>query len=985
MSLEKWQENLDFHFHRLMGERPAEIPIFGLEHGLNEDDLEHLKTEIREYAVRGSPFNAHQLPWIVYASELGYRYAGDEYWQTFEQSTPGWQSPKDRYWLRGCFHSFKERYRGAAPTGQWAEHFNIICWPITHAILPRDLQLQLARILYDLRDVLTSEILASPSLLGEEIRLRSWHASSRFLDFVQSPFLVGQIAAALLLEGDEHSHALILPSTLKRIVKDLGQTRQAREWLLDARNSAKRVQMLGLRTKSRQITSSPIAPGPRLRELAISLGIEPKILLRPKTTSQWEVVLDLPNLSPLMMRLPELSSVLRDSRCHVAGTVGAPLARGRLLYGTQRVVIQQWPRAGEVLLRFESSLRELDFILSTECLLRPGPIWLFKIQSDGFAYEICTGVLRPGHKYIVLNSEKQIPLSNLCTSISIACSGVHAVSLDLPPEVSPEHERFIKDLGLQLAKSLTVWPAGVPPASWDSEGHLEWLVADRYFLGIRADHAADSISLILDGDSNNEITMSPIQPGKCVFVQLPSLSKELHKVEFSLWSCSPEYKEESGELDIVIREPRAWIFEVRDRGALQLIVDPPSPTLDQLLDGSLALEINGPPGRRLACRISLFTRRDEKPFISRPVGKLLLPIEQASWKRKFGELLSKDPKVQEAFDSADTCRIDFDAEDLGQLSLLLERTYTPVRWIVKQAKQHYALRLIDDTDKNLPIEVCRHDFDSPEIPIRLDVMVFRQDFKVPPVGGLFVATAADCRTGIVIPPTVHTQEDLRALSVSPYFFGSYSKSMDEVNRWLALFELWSSARLAGNMFAVLRKRSLLLALSRHISGLVCGGGWLEAEREFCGHAGTESLGRLACAVSSKTQDQGFVVALERDISTWATASIIQRVSRLSDLAQRYLQYRMRDAVLYTREGLSDGASVPKGSVDLNRVTEFALRLASCPNTVRSWAGGSHDNYMRVLMNLPILARAARFVVLAVDGELRRGLDSDWDLYEGWAW
>jgi hypothetical protein len=27
---------------------------------------------------------------VVYAAEIGYNYAGEEYWQTFASSTPGW-------------------------------------------------------------------------------------------------------------------------------------------------------------------------------------------------------------------------------------------------------------------------------------------------------------------------------------------------------------------------------------------------------------------------------------------------------------------------------------------------------------------------------------------------------------------------------------------------------------------------------------------------------------------------------------------------------------------------------------------------------------------------------------------------------------------------------------------------------------------------------------------------------------------------------
>ncbi|MCP4654320.1 MAG: hypothetical protein GY856_02760 [bacterium] len=118
------------------------------------------------------------LPWTVFAAELGYLYSGDEYWQTFEERTPGWLVHGHRHWVRRCFRDFQKRYGGAEPKGPWACQFSIICWPITHAILPQDLQRQLAKLLYELRHVTSSEALASPRHLGELIANRSWGTSS---------------------------------------------------------------------------------------------------------------------------------------------------------------------------------------------------------------------------------------------------------------------------------------------------------------------------------------------------------------------------------------------------------------------------------------------------------------------------------------------------------------------------------------------------------------------------------------------------------------------------------------------------------------------------------------------------------------------------------------------------------------------------------------------------------------------------------------
>src|SRR5690606_26148673 len=106
-------------------------------------------------------------------------------------------------------------------------------------------QRQLARILYDLRHSFDSDLLASPEQLGKSIAARSWNASSRFQNLAEDPLLVGQIAAALLIEDESGSRSLLLPLTLRRIAEDLNRERLAREWLRGARRIAHRAQMRG--------------------------------------------------------------------------------------------------------------------------------------------------------------------------------------------------------------------------------------------------------------------------------------------------------------------------------------------------------------------------------------------------------------------------------------------------------------------------------------------------------------------------------------------------------------------------------------------------------------------------------------------------------------------------------------------------------------------------------------------------------------------
>src|ERR1035438_9420458 len=170
MELSQWHTRLHEHFKQLCAQRqshPAKPPVFALEHGLSASEVQEIRQSLQTHIKRAVPSDSHRLPWIVYATELGYGYEGDEYWQTFEQDTPGWQTYGDRHWIKRVFMAFHKQYCAARPTVEWAEHFSIIAWPIHLAILPRYLQTHLAKLLYDNKYAITGPLLRDSRRLGE--------------------------------------------------------------------------------------------------------------------------------------------------------------------------------------------------------------------------------------------------------------------------------------------------------------------------------------------------------------------------------------------------------------------------------------------------------------------------------------------------------------------------------------------------------------------------------------------------------------------------------------------------------------------------------------------------------------------------------------------------------------------------------------------------------------------------------------------------
>lgn len=983
MSLSGWQTRLEQHFRRLGRERTAlnkGAPIFGLEHGLSTHELELLRGELLAHIATAPPSDNCSLPWVVYAAEIGYRYSGDEYWQTFEQETPGWTVYGDRYWIRECFHSFQKEFDGALPCGAWAEHFSIICWPITHAILPRDLQRQLARILYELRDSFSAELFESPSTLGEFIAARSWNATSRFQNLAQQPQLVGQIAAALLLQGEFGTGGLIFPATLKRIGEDLDRERRPRDWLRGARRLAQeRARIRGL-AFGRGTTLINVGRPEEARAEIAALGIEPRLVLRPSDTStdSWEVCLEIPDLSHLLLRFPRTREILTGARCVVAGAMGRPLARGRCLHGTQRVTLTRWPRADEVLLQFEQTDLQLDFLLRTECLLRPGPTWLFRIASDGLAYESRTLRVRPGVRYIVLSTGGPARSSDHIRTINLACEGVCAAILDLPPALTGDWEETLRRLGLRQAKTIEVWPVGLAAAVWDGEGYGEWLASERPCLAIRSDHptAALIVSMGTSGDDSLELTS--IKPGEPIFVELPQLPVGLHTVRVCTRGSELGEVQPVGDLDVMmrIRDARPWSPGVSPQGPLLFQIEPTAPTLEQLWEGRVALVLQGPVDRTVRCTVSFFEKGLEAATVIQPLPPIPLPITPDGWRGHFERHFCNTQKAQAAYDTAHACELDFTAEELGAFTIRCEREFTPLRWSVRRDGQGYLLRLLDDSgDSGRPL-VCRMAFETPRVGEQLEPA---SEYRAPSYGGMYVAQRKDFTAAVIIPPVVRVFADLRCRPR----IDAENRSVESVMRAVELACMWGRAKLAGDLLSVTRQRTVLHAIAHYIFLLVGGEKWAATEARV--RDGDDSaLDLLKLAVSKRREEVGIAAALALEYSALAATTCEVRVKRLASLATSFRLLPSGPVYQATAEVTVKGTDKPTKIEDPDWLAEFALRLSSDPSGIMPWAGQQFRAGLTRLVEVPTLARAARYLVIATDRHLRSRTKPG-ELYASWGW
>ena len=879
-NLRDWQVRLEEHFAALSALRSARgLPLFALEHGLDRHERASIASLLNSSLRTGARLSDHWLVWVVYAAEQGYDYEGEEFWSTFESRTPGWTWRADRSSLRNWFHKFHTTYGGLKPTGAWANWFSIIAWPITHALLPRDLQQQLARALYELRFQVASRIDRSPKEIGNYVAQVFHEASSRFRNFLEQEEIAGRIILALLGGRAGEAEHFIHPPTLARIVDDLQQAQNARAWLHDARRAVERAQIKGA-AGAIPATRGPTVAARAYRHAPVAPFIRPRLLLRRVAPLEWMPLVDLPSLEPVANLRPDTSQFLRRTRCSVAGSTGA-LPAGWLAAGGQRRVLSEWPPTGQPMVRFESPNAIVDHLLATDGCINSGPLWVFRVGSDGLAREIIGHLVRPGQRYLVVARET-IPLPAFAERVVLHCEGALAWGLEVPNPLSAADAVTLKTAGLSVTQTVRIRPVGLDACLWDGEGYGEWLEGETPCFALESDFPLAAYDVRLNDEPSVQVPRASGQGAQ--FIKLPALATGQHHL--IVRAVRPATADDvvlppiEGFVSLVVRPSQPWTKGSAGHNGLIVTTEPSEPTLDRLWKGDVALQIFGPSGRRVSITAELQDSAANRLAIE-AVAEVILPFTLGSWERALRSFLRRE-RDPWAYLSASAGALIVDGEALGSYRVPLSRDVAPVRWVWHKTQRATALRLIDDHEGDDPLELFFYSFASPAERSPIDRDALATAWIPNGMGGLCVASYGGQHHALVasMPQVVG---GLAGLLVQPTI-RSLPIGDEAVMALLALIRLWSTARLAGPLAGQRRDRATA-GLIGHLVRLVYGGEWAAAEAAFQRSSrGEPDLRRLADRVGGSP---GFALVLTRDAHLYRAMKHDDRLKQYAGLAHRY--------------------------------------------------------------------------------------------------
>lgn len=951
-TLDDLQSRLGRHFQALRAARDRThpgAPVFALEHGLTPGDLAVLNDSVSGWIKSARPTQRLWLAFVVYATEIGYRYEGDMYWPTLEASTPGWDRHGDREFVSRWFRQFASDFGGAIPQGRWASHFRRICWPITHAVLPVDLQRQFARLLYDYRGALTGDLLADPAALGAALAARTSHTSRRFQQFAENVELLGHVGAALLSTGG--STAALLDSTLHRIVEDLSAEREARTWLRAAKRSADRVRMVG----AGRDRDSPQG-GTGKTSNTWQRPTAPVVLTVRYGSEGWQLRLRVPDFTPLFERHSDMAGFIRDGRVAVAGFNGPPRAPGWLMHPGTVLRLHDWPGLDNPLFILERGDAKANGLLADECRTPPSTPWLFRLDAGGVGRLVLSAAVHPGRSYLVLGDDLTASPAEWISPQPSACGGASALRVDVPYSPSADDLALLRAIGCASVTEVAVDPVGVSPSDWDGEGFGEWLAGDEPLLMVSTSHPILSCSFQLD---ETESVVAHLTDERRAFVQLTDIKPGWHRLRMSFLVDQGAVPVPDAALDVRIREPEPSNEAGSFRDPLQIRVSPLLPTLEELWEDRCHVEIGGPYGATASIAFSL--RTADGVAASHRFGPVSLPLDPAAWRRTFAEHLRARRDMQAAYDEATAGVIEVSDPELGVAALEAARSFAPLRFGYRRRASGLSLVLHDAADTGSVPVVMRSSFTTPDV---TETARPGADGEYGhPEGGLFEAFLGEYRAIAVLPAPVHDLVDARRAAPA-LRLGERERSANDLLHLVSVAERWRLATIPGDPFAELACQKVRDALVRRACSLVGGAMWASIE---AAHARGERLA-LDRLDGGLARPGDHAVFRQRVMNIAALATDEEVIDRLGEALGPAKAPATTTRLISSRGTRARPGPGSRFAIGGRWLAEYLLRLASDPGSVLAWSHVDNRAMCDEILRTPIALRAARMIVLASNQE-----------------
>jgi|TARA_R100000455_G_C6273173_1_gene130452 hypothetical protein len=807
--------------------------VYAIEHGLSADERAAARALLNAQLESSMEADrAYWLVWIAAAAEVGYRYDGSEYWDSFAAAFPRWPQYGDRNQIRSWYKRFASEFRGLTPSGRWARQFPIIAWPITQAILPRYLQRHFADHLYQLRHALARSGELTLDEIGDMLSERYFGGSSRFEGFLQQKALTARIVMALGREDVADAVPPIEAATLKRIARDfdkLGSSgsrlREARRVLRDARfvNSSKQ----GFVPSAASRGGADAARTDRAEQ--------PRLSARPVAEQVWNVGLAIPDLATPLRQAGlsphDLERARMRFRLHGEANTWIP---GRALFsytGQSTESLDAYPTEDRLIFNFERALPEVEVKLRQRLTLPALPMRLLKIRADGSAFEISGCHVRANQSYLLITAHpfadsivQTLALSPLQTNMV----GTYLWKLDVSQNLDSAQIAALKSLGLGYVLSVRIEALGLSPRWNSATGAMEFLDTEAALFSLSSDIAVQEFAIAVD--NNPPVRFKPAANGK-TYISLGTLAVGFHSITASALGTATGADIEAEEIAFEVRPSIPWQQAIAGKAGVSLALEPRQATLEQLLNGDAQLRISAPSARNVKLDARFYGANGTR-FHEETLGRYLTPVARQKLSELVSHKLTSDSNV-EHLERAARIELTILLDEYGSESVTFEKEAEPVRWLRLNAT---TVRLSDDSAGDTQPAIECYDLNAVDKARAVEYGKALEGIELRGKGGLLMAKQNGRHYG-VIATTVQSQlTSFSELDIPATLSTAHVQPTGIINA----LKRWHAARRLMGPMAFMARRNAIHALEQRLELVLCGQDWIEA----VGSVRADTLGEL---------------------------------------------------------------------------------------------------------------------------------------------
>jgi hypothetical protein len=517
---------------------------------------------------------------------------------------------------------------------------------------------------------------------------------------------------------------------------------------------------------------------------------------------------------------------------------------------------------------------------------------------------------------------------------------------------------LLAGLGVGVQSAVELKAVGLVPAAWDGQGYGEWIVGTRPLLSLASTHEIEAATVSIGGAPSTLVRFAP--SGKDpLLLQLPELPVGWHEIRLSFLVAEGAPSVGDGLFEAHVREPEVHRSGGTFREPLRLMLTPPFGSLEDVWDGRAALELEGPNAVRT--RVTADLRLPDGESGASHSFEVQLPVTLAEWGSVFASNVRSVRQFQQSFDEAAALVIEAGDDELGRVSVTLEREVAPIRWGFTRRAGHLMAKLYESADLGIDPVVRFYPFRSADMASAITLSDDR--LYTEPSGGLFTATLDGIEVGAVVPPEVKDLKDLKPR----VGLQERSRTATDVEALIRTSASWTTARAPGDLVALMARDEVINAHKGKLGELIGGKLWASLER------------RLSARGNVPLDEWGDALAKPGDWHTFRRG--------VRALAER----RLEDPPINAFAGLlGPGRSAPASSTRVivssssrrpsgggpatgfhtggERLAEFLLRLASDPGTLNEWDGAELTRFVDETLKHPVVYRAARMVSVCAQAE-----------------